>query len=170
MKRLSIVPIIFLSAVAFAGCDSNESKAIPTTSSTTAQSSTNEVAVIQGYRAFWDDYLAVTKPMTPGNSRIAAHASGEELDALNGIVLAGHARGVEYRGSFDLSPAVVDATATSATVKDCYIDKTGEYSVATGERLDKEDLSPINISAAMSLIEGTWKVTAIDNKSAPCTP
>lgn len=159
----TIAGILLLSACGSNGSDSM----IPTTSSTAP---TTNPAAINGYRAFWDDYLAVTNPMTPGNPRIAAHTTGDELAALNGIVVAGHAKGSIYKGSFDLNPAVESTTSDAANIKDCYIDRTGEFNATTGERIDKEDLTPRNITATMKLVDGVWKVASIDNKSAPCSP
>jgi hypothetical protein len=152
------------------GCGSTKHEAIPTTTSTTAQQSPTDAAVIQDYRAFWDDYLAVTNPMTPGNPRISAHATGQELTTLNGVVLGGHNAGTIFKGSFELHPTVATSTATTATVHDCYIDRTGAYSVSTGQRVDKDDETPANITVSMVLVNGVWKVSAIDNESTPCTP
>jgi hypothetical protein len=162
-SALLLSGVLLLSAC---GSESSDST-IPTTTTTEAPAAD---AVLDSYRAFWGDYLAVTNPMTPGNPRIAAHATGAELTALNGIVVAGHAKGSIYKGTFELHPSIQSSTENSAFIKDCYIDKTGEYNAKTDERLDKEDLTPRNITATLTLVDGTWKVSAIDHKSEPCSP
>jgi hypothetical protein len=168
MKR-TVTSLIAASALVLAGCGSNGSTTVPN-NAPTSTTVVGEGAVLSDYRAFWDDYLAVTKPMAPGNPRIAAHATGGELDQLNQIVIAGKAKGSAFRGTIDLSPKVESVDGDRAFVTDCSVDHTGEYAVSDGKRLDAEDLSPQNLRVELTHVGSTWKVASIDHRSTPCSP
>jgi hypothetical protein len=169
MKR-TVTSLIATSALLLAGCGSDESTSVPATAPTTSTTVTGEQSVLNDYRAFWDDYLAVTNPMTPGSPRIAAHSTGKELDQLNQVVIAGKAKGTAFKGTIDLSPKVESVTGDNAFVTDCSIDRTGEYSNIDGKRLDTEDLTPQNLRVELKRVGSVWKVLSIDHRSAPCTP
>lgn len=169
MNRTTSLLLAF-ATLTIAGCGSNESRTVPTVAPTTSTSIPGSTAVLNDYRSFWDDYLAVTNPMTPGNPRIAAHATGDELTKLNGIVVAGKAKGSAFKGTIALAPKVESVSAGDAIVTDCSIDRTGEYAIADDKRLDTEDLTPQNIRVSMKHIDSVWKVASIDHRSEPCTP
>ncbi len=144
-----------------------------TASSTTTAASTTapsvDETVLAAYRAFWDAYLAAADPMNPEHPLLAEHATGEQLETLQRAFLARKAGGEVIRGTLDLAPRVVSVLGDEATVRDCYLDNTGVFDAATGERKDRASGVRHLVSASMRLDGGTWKVSSIQKEGDRCT-
>lgn len=139
-----------------------------TTSSTTADD--DEQLVLDRYVAFWNDgYLAAADPMDPTHPALAEHATGEQLETLERAFLARQTNGEVIRGTLDLAPRVVSVVDDTATVRDCYLDNTGIYDAATGERRDTATGVRHLITATLVLEDGTWKVSDLTQEGDGCT-
>ena len=165
---------VVLAAVACSSSGGDGTAATSTTapSSTTVTSTTApsvDETVLGAYRAFWDAYLAAADPMDPEHPLLAQHATGEQLGILQRAFLARKAGGEVIRGALDLAPRVVSVLGDEATVRDCYLDNTGVFDAATGERKDRASGVRHLVSASMRLDGGSWKVSRIDKEGDGCT-
>ena len=161
-------------ATVLAACNSDDGKSSSRTTISAASSSTTtpdlNAAVIADYRAFWDAFLAAANPMSPGDPRLAEHAVGEELQKLNGAFLARKSAGQVINGSFDLAPVVVEATASEATLRDCYHDRTLVYD-ANGQPAGSLDTARqlITVKLLFDASSKRWKVASITREAEGCT-
>jgi hypothetical protein len=155
--------------------DGRTEPAVTETTTTTTRPAANpgaEAAVLSGYRAFWDAYVAAGDPMNPEDPRLRAHSVGEELETVQKAFLARRSAGEVIRGSLELAPKVsaVAPDGNTATVTDCYLDRTGIYDAATGTRKDTESGVRHRVRVQMLLHEGVWKVASIALEGDGCTP
>jgi len=166
-----------VSLVALAGCggDDGDARATTTTSTSRPSQTTTTVAdpqqeVLEAYEAFWDGYLVAADPMNPEHPVLAEVATGEELGQLRGAFLARLSAGEVIRGDLDLAPEVVEVNGSDAIVRDCYLDRTGIYDAASGQRKDTE--SGVRHLVTVRLVrEGeAWKVASITREGDGCTP
>jgi hypothetical protein len=164
-------------ALALAACSGGEGESTATTSGTSRESTTStteaseeEGAVLDAYEAFWDAYLEAADPMDPQHPVLQEHATGEQLQQVTGAFLARLSAGEVIRGEFDLAPAVVELTDNTATVSDCYLDRSGVFNAETGERLDQESGVRHLVTAELRFEDGSWKVASMTREGDGCTP
>lgn len=148
------------------GEDDNQIPDVSTTSTTVPAE--NE-AVLRDYRAFWDDFLAVTGTLTP-EPRLSAHATGAELDQLNNLVMGNKLHGTISKGTLDLAPKVQSVLGDTAVVKDCVDDHTGLYKADTGQRLDTDDPQRQSYLVTMKKVGDVWKASDVDQREVGCVP
>jgi hypothetical protein len=127
-------------------------------------------AVLAAYREFWDAYLAAADPMDPMHPRLAEVATGEELRQLRSAFLARRSAGEVIRGSLDLAPQLASLERASATVRDCYLDRTGVYDVSSGQRKDTESGIRHLVTVRLVLEGERWKVASITKEADGCVP
>jgi hypothetical protein len=163
------------------GCADDGQSAGSTTSTTTdvattsAQATTTTVVddereVLDSYVAFWNEgYLVAADPMDPTHPALAEHATGEQLETLQRAFLALQTSGEVIRGTLDLAPRLVSVDGQSATVRDCYLDNTGVYDAATGERRDTPTGVRHLITATLTRDGDTWKVSDLEQEGDGCT-
>ena len=125
--------------------------------------------MLDGYRAFWDAYVAAADPMDPLSTRLAEHATGTELETVRKAFVARRSGGEVIRGAFDLAPRVVSVVGQSATVRDCYLDNTGVYDAGTGTRKDTATGVRHLITASLVLDGSAWKVSDLKKEGDGCT-
>jgi hypothetical protein len=164
-------------ALALAACSGGDGESTTTTSRTSPESTTStaavsdeEAVVLDAYRAFWDAYLEAADPMDPQHPVLQEHATGEQLQQVTGAFLARLSAGEVIRGEFDLAPAVVELTDNTATVSDCYLDRSGVFNAETGERLDQASGVRHLVTAELRFEDGSWKVASITREGDGCTP
>jgi hypothetical protein len=103
------------------------------------------------------------------NPALVQHATGDELKLLVQNLTLAKLKGEVWRGTMDLNPTVTNIAGTEATVRDCYLDNTGVYKEASGERVDTQDTQRQLNVIQLTLIDGTWKVRLINKESDGCT-
>jgi hypothetical protein len=136
----------------------------------TTEAPDDEQVVLDRYVAFWNDgYLAAADPMDPTHPALAEHATGEQLETLERAFLARQTNGEVIRGTLDLAPRVVSVVGDTATVRDCYLDNTGIYDAATGERRDTATGVRHLITATLVREDGDWKVSDLTQEGDGCT-
>lgn len=141
-----------------------------TTTDTTTTTPGDDQEVLDAYVAFWNDgYLEAADPMDPTNPALAAHTTGSQLETLERAFLARQANGEVIRGTLDLQPRIVSVVGETATVRDCYLDDTGIYDEATGERRDTATGVRHLITATLVVEDETWKVSDLDQEGDGCT-
>ena len=158
-------------ATLLVACNSDRASRITDpTARTTSTVADLKAAVLADYRAFWDAYLAVVNPMSPGDARLTAHAAGEELQKLNGSFLARKSAGEVIKGSLDLAPVVVDVAADQATVRDCYLDRTQVFDASGSPKaaLDTER-QLVTVRLILDSTSHRWKVANITHERSGCT-
>ncbi len=141
------------------------STTLPVTSTTISAESS---AVLEGYRSFWNAYLAAANPMNPTDPGLAAHATGEELGKVRSTFLARKGAGQVIKGTTDLAPVVKSVNGDKATVTDCYFDHTQVYD-ASGNPQGTADVERQLVEASLQREDGVWKVAAISHKGSGCT-
>lgn len=164
-------------ALALAACSGGDGESITTTTTraqesttSTSEASDEEAAVLDAYEAFWDAYLEAADPMDPQHPVLQEHATGEQLQQVTGAFLARLSAGEVIRGEFDLAPVVVELTDSTATVSDCYLDRSGVFDAETGERLDQESGVRHLVTAELRFEDGSWKVASMTREGDGCTP
>lgn len=164
-------------ALALAACGGGDGESTTTTSGTSPESTTStaavsddEATVLDAYEAFWDAYLEAADPMDPQHPVLQEHATGEQLQQVTGAFLARLSAGEVIRGEFDLAPVVVELTGSTATVSDCYLDRSGVFDAETGERLDQESGVRHLVTAELRFEDGSWKVASMTREGDGCTP
>lgn len=176
-NRLINVGVGLLVATAvLAGCGTDDDGASPdpttstpaTTTTTTAASGDQEA--LGAYQAFWDGYLEAADPMDPEHPVLAEVATGEQLRQLRSAFLARLSAGEVIRGDVETAAEVIELAGGAATVRDCYLDRTGVFDAETGTRKDAE--SGVRHLVTVSLVQeaGTWKVAGITREGEGCTP
>jgi hypothetical protein len=156
--------------------DDEGARSRPSTSATTTTNETTTTGVgddhevLDAYVAFWNDgYLEAADPMDPTNPALAAHATGDQLETLERAFLARQASGEVIRGTLDLDPRIVSVVGETATVRDCYLDNTGIYDAATGERRDTASGVRHLITATLVVEDESWKVSDLAQEGDGCT-
>lgn len=166
---------LFVAAALIAACSRDDGNAVAGTTTTTTSAVTTTTAsadedVLGAYELFWDGYLQAADPMNPEHPVLADVATGDQLRQLRSAFLARLSAGEVIRGELETAPEVIDVEAEAATVRDCYLDRTGIYDAASGERKDVE--SGIRHLVTVSLVResGRWKVASITREGDGCTP
>lgn len=148
---------------------------VPSTSATT---SSDAQAVIDGYLAYWrlvNSYGAEVAPFDPTDfkNRFSAVTVGAQYDSLFNTFQLNRAQGLVYRGGEDdqLRPKVLELTADQAVIEDCADDTGGIFSVRdnTFTRPTTPGRQTL-IRAVLRPDSGTWKVSTQDGGTEPCTP
>lgn len=148
----------------------------PSTPGTTTSTDDPRMNVLAAYRQFWDIFLEVGAMTGPFDkdiviAKLRQRTTGREYDALFKQFQADRLNGIVTRGSLDLAPRVATLAGQTATVKDCYDDKTGAYKASTGERLDTDDPDRFLVTATLQLDpDGIWRVSAIKREAKGCVP
>lgn len=126
--------------------------------------------MLRAYRRFWDVYLAAADPPNPEDPRLDEVALGDERRKLGGTFLAARHDKEVFRGSIDLAPVVVELTADSAKLRDCYDDHILAYDARTGELKDRDDPRRHLVVVTMVLHDTRWKVTSMTPEGDGCVP
>lgn len=177
VARSLVSPALLAVGLLVLGGCSSETKGDATPTTTTAVNATPSsstrapdatAAVLDGYRKFWDAYLAAADPMDPEHPGLAQHATGDELETLQKAFLARKAGGEVIRGSLDLAPKVVNVDGTTATVSDCYADNTHVYDAATGTQKDTSSGMRHLVTAKLVLVDEVWKVSVLTRERGGC--
>jgi len=157
-----------------AACGGNgDDGAEPTTTTPAGQTTATtgldaEAAVLDAYRGFWAAYLAAGDPMDPAHPDLERFASGASLERLRESLGQHFANGEVIRGTLELSPVVEQLGAETATVRDCYLDRTHLFDSTTGEQVDPEGEATFEVVASLVLDGGSWKVTSLDQVGEGC--
>lgn len=144
--------------------------ATTTTTSAGTTTTTAEQGVLAAYESFWQGYLEAADPMNPEHPALTEVATGDQLRQLRTAFLARLAAGEVIRGEVETAPEVVEVNGASATVRDCYLDRTGIYDAESGERKDTE--SGVRHLVTVQLVQESsrWKVVGITREGDGCTP
>jgi hypothetical protein len=171
-SRLCLLPaiaIMLTNACSSDGSDATRSTAtnLPTTSRRTITTTVEQV-VLDGYRAAWGAYNAATAAANPDEPGLPARMTAEQVQVVRTYVIGLKAQGLVSKGELELHPRVVDLTATSATVLDCYRDTTKNYDAATGELKDTSGAKTFSARVTMALEGDTWKMAKVVTDDAAC--
>jgi hypothetical protein len=168
----AIVAIVLLAACTNDDGDGDAAPAATSTTTTLATTTTTtaEQGVLGAYESFWAGYLQAADPMNPEHPVLTEVATGEQLRQLRSAFLARLSAGEVIRGEVDTAPEVVEVNGDSATVRDCYLDRTGIYDAESGERKDTE--SGVRHLVTVQLVQESsrWKVAGITREGDGCTP
>lgn len=176
---LHLAGLGLMATLVLGGCSSDGDSAAPTTvdrSSTTTRAATTtlpaaDVAVLDGYRAFWVAYLHAADPMDPESPELVATATGAQLEQVQRAFLSRLAGGEVIRGTIETHPHLDGPIlATSATVVDCYTDDSHIFDAATGVQKDDPAVVHHQVRADVALVEGVWRVAGIHHEATGCTP
>jgi len=177
-RRVAVVSVFAVLAVLTAGCGSSKKGAVKAlkierTTTTTEQPTTTtlspERAVLAGYLAFWDDYIAVGTAPDGSDPRLAAHAIGGELTQIRKYFTDYKAQGLVQHGTVDHAPRVVSVLGSSATVRDCYISHLSDVDAKTGQVRSSDPQVRKLVEYPMQLDAGVWKVSFASLKGTGCT-
>ena len=128
--------------------------------------------VIAGYRAAFDEQLAVGRDpsATADDDRLRAHRTGDALGTIQLALVEFKSAGKVYIGDVKLSPKVVELSGDTATIQDCLEDATGAADAETGEVLEPATRVVTTVTVKMKKIGGTWKMANYRDEKTPCVP
>ncbi len=173
-RRARLVALLVLGAVLTGACVS-ESKGSPAAGaattgapSTTGQTDSRvaaETAVLNSYRAFWDDVVAAGRKADWQSPRLADHAAGQALKQVRDHYKALQAAGLVDLGTVELHPKVVSLAEQTATVNDCVdVSRFLRHDAKTLEPRETPDPRLDAGVATLTLSGGVWKVTSTVQK------
>lgn len=150
------------------GTATGPSTPLSSLSTTTDAANKNDAAILDGYRAAWDAYEAVTDPDDP---RLAAHMTGDELRQVRTYIASLKAQGWVGSGDIKVHPRIASSDATSAKVIDC-IDDGGHLVDRTGKRVGEPAGAPERVNrgweATLLFEGGTWKMSDLRSQPSAC--
>lgn len=126
-------------------------------------------AVIRDYTSYWTDLLAASNPPDARNAKLAAHATGTELERARTVLTARKLAGETVRGSFRHTAELVSISDAEAVVSDCLVARTGVYRVRDGKLTARDPQRPQPLTVNLRLEAGSWKVALIEPRSSSCT-
>ena len=128
--------------------------------------------VIAGYRAAFDDQLAVGRDpkATADDDRLRAHHTGDALATIQLSLVKFKSANKVYIGDLKLSPKVVELSGDTATVQDCLDDSTGAADANTGEIVEPATRVVTTVTAKMKKVGGVWKMANYRDEKTPCVP
>jgi hypothetical protein len=154
------------------GCAGGDDEAKPTTTTRpaarTSTTVTTDPDVIAAYRGFWRAYLAAADPMDPADPDLARYATGASLDRLRASFSDHFAKGEVIRGTVDLAPKIEKSSGVTATLRDCYLDRTHVFDSSTGAQVDQPGDATFEVVATLVLESGSWKVSTLDKVADGC--
>lgn len=165
----SVVVLLLIGAMlGLAGCGSNGSS-VATNGSTTTTIDPADAQVLDAYRAFQQDYMAIGASMNLDDPRLKAHATGDELKQLTKTFVGMKLEGYKLTGSITTSPKLVSRTDTSAVVRDCAID-AGQMIDGSGKIVGDPATTMQLLSADLVFEDATWKVAKVHDEGTGCDP
>lgn len=128
--------------------------------------------VIAGYRAAFDEQLAVGRDpkATADDDRLRAHRTGDALGTIQIALVKFKSAGKVYIGDVKLSPRVVELAGDTATIQDCLDDATGAADAETGEVLEPATRIVTTVTAKMKKVNGVWKMANYRDEKTACVP
>jgi hypothetical protein len=168
--RAGLVALLALVMMFAGGCQRSFADPPATTATTTGSPSSSttaadsraeaETAVLDSYRAFWDDVVAAGRRADWQSPRLADHAAGQALKQVRDHYKALRAAGLVDLGTVELHPKVVSLAERTATVNDCVdVSRFLRHDAKTLEPRETPDPRPDAGVATLTLTNGTWKVT-----------
>jgi hypothetical protein len=175
-KRL--LAAVAVLAVLTAACNSGHKAAVKavevqrtttTEAPTTSTTLSPEQAVLAGYRAFWDDFIAVGMTSDGADPRLPMHSTGTELAQLRQAFSNARGQGLVQRGNVDIIPRVASITGTTALVADCILSHLQDVDAKTSQVRSSDPQIRVLNEYAMQLEAGVWKVSFVTKKGTGCT-
>jgi len=176
--RRVIGPVVLLAVAFLAGCssgtgaDTSPTTATqprastptvpPTQAPTTSAQAAAKAAILAGYRAYWDDVIAVGATADWQSPRLAAHATGQALAETRTFLQQLKAMGEVARGTVKVDAKVLSLSGSRAVVYDC--NSTSNflaYDAKTGELRDKSSGRSNGKTVVMERHGGTWKLAQV---------
>ena len=152
----------------------------PLASSTTTTATVRSTAttdpdaeLLVAVRSFWDLFIEIGGRSGPfdaqvTSTRLAERTTGEETATLFQYFQGNAAAGYVVRGDIELAPVVVSNDGSTATVRDCYDDRTGVYRASDGVRIDTDNPARHRVLMTLLRENGVWKVAAITDEGDGC--
>ena len=136
--------------------------------STTSTTLTPEEEVVAAYRAANDAFLAAGDPPTSGIDLSATH-TGESLRLAQSSVQSLLEQGIGARSTYESETFDVVITGDVATFRECYLDRTQLYDLATGADIGAPGETVLHLDVRMERVDGVWKLAASPQRSDTCT-
>jgi len=173
---VATVPLT-LSACSTNSPSAKDSSATTTSRSTTGDTSTSTASTIAisskvdrealaAYRGMWADMVSAARTADYQDPVLADHATGVALSTLVQGLYSYRQQGLVIMGKPVTHPTVTSLTPaaepTQANVSDCFDDTHWLAYKATGGLANNVPGGHRKISAVVTDIDGTWKVTQLD--------
>lgn len=176
--------------LALAGCGGSDhgrpdnggvAESSSSTATTTAAPTTTtngQSAVVDAYLAYWravDMYGSQTGPFDPNEFKaiFGPVATGAQYDSLFQRLQLNRAQGLVYRGRENAQhrPQITELSADRAVISDCADDFGGIFDTRSNTFV--QPLSPgehSKITAVLTKVDGSWKVSTQGDGDTRCTP
>lgn len=141
------------------------------TGTTVATPRTEEQKVVAAYRGYWEAVYAANNPPDPNSPRLAAYATGPQLESAQNAVASNIRQGVAVRVPAQ-SVATYNAQVTSisgdkAEVRSCDVDDSFLVRLSDGQVVDpsgrpaKAGVGTDSIKAQLTREGAAWKISSL---------
>ncbi|MGH9116603.1 MAG: hypothetical protein ACRD0A_01605 [Acidimicrobiales bacterium] len=149
---------------------STTTTAAPTTTEAPTTTLTPEEEVLAAYRAAKAAIDAAHDPPNPNHPDLLALVGGEALTRTQGLLTQLQGQGVAVVGTTETHPTLVSLAGESAQVEDCFVNRSQYVNPTTREPIGQAGETVLHVRSELERLNGTWKLTASQELSDPCTP
>ncbi|MGH3947506.1 MAG: hypothetical protein ACRDSE_00040 [Pseudonocardiaceae bacterium] len=161
--------IVVVAALAVAGCAKEQGQSPPPNGIASPSPSPDlrqqtERDALAAYTGMWMAMAKAGETANPEDPQLRQYASGEALALIVGTLVGYRESGLVTRGHPATNPRITELTppdaATQASLVDCG-DSTAwtTHEAATGEQIEHDPRGRRQLTATVSVIDATWKVT-----------
>lgn len=177
----TLVPVVVAVAL-LAACSDDEAtpsittseRSEPTTATTDASTTTTSVSayddVLVAYQAAKEAISPAFDPPNPEDPGILATYTGDALSRLQASIEQLQDQGLGGRNTFESNPTVPTITGDTATLTDCFVDRTEIYNLADGQVQGPPEETIRLIEVTLQRVDGTWRIARSERTETACTP
>ncbi|HKA83970.1 MAG TPA: hypothetical protein VKD21_08905 [Acidimicrobiales bacterium] len=138
--------------------------------STTAAPATPEEQAIAAYERAWAAEFEALNPPNPEHPALSESFTGVAAQSVVEIIVAAQDDGHYTVGSMQTNPEAVSVTADKVLLRDCTIEDSTSYDMATDAVLEQGPYPPRSREVEVVNQGGTWRVSLIRTLEESCTP
>jgi hypothetical protein len=170
--------LLLVTALALTACGSpgvaappSITRTPPSTFAATQTANPADAAVVAAYRSATQAFVHAGVTMNPNDPALPATMTGQELSTVKKNLIIDRASGLVARGDITVTdPHVISNDQQTAVLRDCQYSAILVVDAKTGQGAPGIANGPQNIAvtATLTLLAGTWKVSLEDLKVGSC--
>jgi hypothetical protein len=180
LTLVALTALVFMAASCGGDDDGGEAGAqarITADETTTARPDTSTTApdapeerAIAAYERAWEAEFEALNPPNPAHPALSESFTGVAAQSIVEIIVAAQDDRHYTVGSMQTSPQVVSVTADKVLLRDCTIEDSTSYDMATDAVIEQGPYPPRSREIEVVNQSGTWRVSLIRTLEEPCTP
>lgn len=152
------------------GSTTSETTASDEDTTTTTVALTPEEELLRDYEAANVAFSEAHNPPNPDSPGLLAHYAGDRLERIQSRIEGMRGAGAGGVNSVEVHPSNVVITGDTATLRDCFVDRSQHVDLATGELLGEPGETVGHVDVELQRIDGVWKVVQETPREDTCTP